>query len=66
MLAHVQSMTALALSSPLDSSARWTDPQASEAVLPFIVNPPGACMTAAPRIPTAASGGHLKAIRYEL
>ena len=37
--AHVQSTIAFARSSPVESSARWTAPQASAAILPFIVLP---------------------------
>ena len=47
--AQVQSTIAFARSSPVESSARCTAPQASEAVLPFIVRPPRNCTTAAPR-----------------
>ena len=47
--AHVQSTSALARSSPVDSSARWTAPHARNAVLPFIVRPPCVWITAVPR-----------------
>ena len=47
--AQVQSTIAFARSSPVESSARWTAPQARKATSPFIVRPRGSCTTAAPR-----------------
>src|SRR5262249_16349398 len=47
--AQVQSTIAFARSSPVESRARWTVPQASQAERPFIVRPLRNCTTAAPR-----------------
>ena len=47
--AQVQSTTALARSSPVDSRARCTAPHARDAALPFIVRPPRVWITAVPR-----------------